>query len=487
MMTDRRWEKVQILLLGVGWGVSQRQAMGWLIASFQQASFLNMALVVVVLGVWIYQGIQAYRHSPASGPGSVFAWRPWPLGILLGSALLSGALRGSGGSELWGVILLGVGSYAFAGLWMDPYRWRQGSLMALLVAAVLPFSVQWGSGLGFPARMLTAQWVERILTYLGVTAISAHDVIVLENGIAHVDLPCSGLKSLWTGTVFFLGCSGLEQRRVGCRWVVALVVGISSLMVVNIVRVLVLVLLDGALAWPIAAEIVHVPLGVLGFAAACVGMWGLLQWVPATTRPDHVEPSESVPSRYRSALIVSLLCLALVPLPSVGSLPTAQLDLQWPRSMQMDPLPLTPAEEQFFAQSDQVAAQKYQFEWEDVAGSVLVVASPSWRFHHAPELCFTGNGLRVDQMQAAMLSGAIPIRWLALQDQQLSAMYWFQSATHTTDNLVTRIWDHLRHQDQVWVMVSILFDQYYEPEMDPVQTVGGLVHAVVVPSLEASV
>ena len=43
-------------------------------------------------------------------------------------------------------------------------------------------------------------------------------IIVLENGVAQVDVPCSGLKSLGTGTLFLLAATSMEDRKLGGRW-----------------------------------------------------------------------------------------------------------------------------------------------------------------------------------------------------------------------------------------------------------------------------
>ena len=68
--------------------------------------------------------------------------------------------------------------------------------VAGLLACILPFNTQLNNGLGLPARVLTAQVVEQLLSMLHIGAISSYDIIVLENGIAHVDVPCSWIKPI---------------------------------------------------------------------------------------------------------------------------------------------------------------------------------------------------------------------------------------------------------------------------------------------------
>jgi exosortase O len=99
---------------------------------------------------------------------------------------------------------------------------------------------------------------------------------------------------------------------------------------------------------------------------------------------------------------------------------------------------------------------------------MLMVASDTWQSHHPPELCFVGNGFKVDKMNSTLINNAINARWLSLQNGELSAVYWFQSKETTTDDFVTRIWDYLSHRHKTWVLVSVLFDRaenYDSPEI----------------------
>ncbi len=471
--------------LALGWVWLHRLALGWLLASFQHASELNQILIVMVgigLGYTLWRSL---KSQPQLRPFSL-KLRQLPLFLMMGSAGLSVVLRLYVQSEALDVLCFGIGTYGWLGLVIRPHQWRQGVPIGLLIAGVLPFSIQFGSGLGFPARMLTAQAVEQILTLAGVGAISSHDIILLETGIAHVDLPCSGLKSLWTGVLFFLGCTLLEQRRIGWRWLVVAGLSLWVLILTNVNRVLLLVMTGYQLKLPEIAELLHVPLGILGFLGACALIWWLLQWVPTTTQPatpDQVEPV-SLSSQVQWGLVVSLLLLGSLPTPAPLMATAADLELQWPGVVHLDPLPLTPFEQNFFSQSEAGYAEKYQFNWNTLSGSILVVASQTWKFHHAPELCFIANGLSVSDMEQAIVSSDIPVRWLALEDHTLSALYWFQSATLTTDNLVTRIWDDFTRQDQTWLMVSILLDQAHTPTEPAIQTFVSLLHNALVPSLE---
>ena len=143
---------------------------------------------------------------------------PAPLALVLGAAL----------GYLWaeryldvsflGAALFGLGSYGLWGLYVDGGRWRRGLLATLLLIGVLPFGEQADTYAGFALRALTARSVGGVLAGLGIAAVPAETILMLENGVAHVDIPCSGVRSLWAGALFFLGATWVERRRLDGGW-----------------------------------------------------------------------------------------------------------------------------------------------------------------------------------------------------------------------------------------------------------------------------
>ena len=131
-------------------------------------------------------------------------------------------------------------------------------------------------------RLLTALLVREGLAILGFQSIGVDTILVFENGISQVDLPCSGVKSLWTGGIYMLAATWIERRRFHQSWLLVGFVFALLLIVANLARVAVLVTAGQALGWRLLAEMLHVPLGVLGFAAACATLvWMLRRFVPA--------------------------------------------------------------------------------------------------------------------------------------------------------------------------------------------------------------
>jgi exosortase O len=462
-----------------GWILPGLVACFWLLVHWGSlAAWLGDLGSRLSLILWVLAGLALLAVLVGSKPKGIniaphLAWGPWVL--LVAAGLLpfgTGSLLPSIGfvSQSW---QLSWGLYGLIGLFVPGSLWRRGLPFAWVVSVLLPFGTAFGNGLGFPARLLTAQIVEQLLRGMGVAAISSHDIILLENGIAHVDLPCSGLKGLWVGSCFLLGATGLEGRRIGWRWLGVATFTLSALILANVLRVWVLVEIGYGLKQPLLAELLHVPLGVLGFGGACGLSWLALQWVPAGSL---LEPSgfSFLPQRsppWLVWLLLPLLWLGSVWLPQSERIPQV---LDWQRwqgspDWAMTPLPLTAAEQDFFRLEAGTSVLKTHFDTGKLQGSLLLVGSSTWRQQHAPELCWAANGLHVDQMIPVQLNQDLKARWLTLENGSQSGFYWFQSAQNSTDNLLDRIVSDLQRQDTRWVLVSAILEGSYSPNQVDIQ------------------
>ncbi|MBI5301827.1 MAG: archaeosortase/exosortase family protein [Chloroflexi bacterium] len=175
--------------------------------------------------------------------------------------------------------LFGLASYGLLGLWMNSQHWRAGLPAALLVIGVLPFGEHMQTFIGYPMRILTASLVRDGLASAGVASIGVDTILILENGVSQVDLPCSGVKSLWTGALFLLAATWVERRPLTARWFVVALAFAIILFATNLARVATLVVVGQVLGSQLAAEMLHVPLGVLGFVAGCATAVVLLRWL----------------------------------------------------------------------------------------------------------------------------------------------------------------------------------------------------------------
>ncbi len=422
--------------------------------------------------------------------------------------------------------LFGLASYGLLGLWLPPLHWRRGLLAALLLIGALPFGEHMQTFIGYPLRIFTATLVRDGLAAVGMTSIGVDTILVFENGVSQVDLPCSGVKSLWTGMLFLMAATWLERRPLNLRWWLLVLCFIALLIIANLMRVAVLVVVGPIAGWPLLAEMLHVPLGVLGFVAACVVAVWLLRFssarqevgqsaisTPGASRsiaaigdarlpsetPASLVPSdasEARPTRPKGraargarsaaqslthpvwlgpALVLVILVMALLytPRPQTG-LAQAPPTWQFPAGLVTEPMPLKPDEIAWLTRDGAESADRRRFEWRGLTGSMILITSTTWRAHHRPERCFEVYGLSLEDSHTYLVKPDFPLRFVSLGDGDhhnlLAATYWFQSAGRTTDDYGSRIWADLAPRRERWVLVSILFDGAQDPQAERVQT-----------------
>jgi exosortase O len=160
------------------------------------------------------------------------------------------------------------------------------------------------------------------------------------------------------------------------------------------------------------------------------------------------------------------LAFVMLYFPHPGPTPVATpTHLEFPQTLHAISWPLSQGELDWLTNNgkeDSVAASRWRFEWGSLKGSLLFVTSDTWRAQHPPERCFTVYGLAVQESQPLMAAGDFPLRWLTLGKGDVatlySAAYWLQSADRITEDFAARIWDDVAQKPQLWVMVTILFD-----------------------------
>jgi exosortase O len=357
---------------------------------------------------------------------------------------------------------------------MAPRSWRAGLPAALLLVGVLPFGDHLQTFVGYPLRILTAQLVRDGLAAFHITSTGVDTILVLENGVTQIDLPCSGVKSLWTGALFFLAVTWLERTRLNWRWLWIGALFVVLLFVANFVRVAALVITAQILNVPVLAEMLHVPLGVLGFVGACAAAVGLLrirnQKLSTTLisdSPHSPTPALSHTLSLALALVIGVMALLYAPRPQTGLSHNAPA-WNFPAELHTQTFPLKPDELQMLTRDGAESATRLRFEWSAesgrrMTGSMILVPSRTWRAHHRPERCFQVFGLQLNDSRAQLVAENFPLRAVTLRDPhgdaRLDAAYWFQSAAQTTDDYGTRIWADTVAPAQRWILVSILFDQ----------------------------
>ena len=454
----------------------------WFIESLKYTSVLNLMLLSIGFIALVVQLIRHKVEQISSTP----QLRLYPIVLMLGGEIGAIVLKWSLDIPQLTLLCFILGSYGLLGLFIVPGVWQKGLSIATLTACIIPFLVAFNSGLGFPVRVITAHAVAQALSDFHLSAVSSHDIIVMENGIAQVDLPCSGMKSLWTGTVFLLGATWLENRQLGFRWLLVAIANILFLIAANMIRVSILVVMIEVAQQQQIADILHLPLGILGFIFASILTWVLLQTVPRhAPRLPEIEPeklSQQVGQQKTNlnwllAAIITLGIIGQFPLHQPSKLALAAIDL--PPAITTETLALSTAEANFFDNPANPLIQKFRFKFDRLEGSMLMVASDTWQAHHPPELCFTGNGFKVDRMESRVINDSINARWLSLQNGTLSAAYWFQSSQSTTDDFISRIWERMTQRDRTWVMVSILFDDAEKPDGKEIEDFSKIIYQTI--------
>lgn len=462
--TFKQKNHIQTMLLIAVWILGNTWTFWWFLQSLKNTSLVNLIILGIVIS---FVFIQLLRHSLLKIESVTPKFSLYPILLMFGGEI--GAIFFKWCISIPQLILLCfiLGSYGLLGLFISYNSWYKSLTIAFITACIVPFSTAFNSGLGFPVRVITAHTVSQILSDFHLGAVSSHDIIIMENGIAQIDLPCSGMKSLWTGTVFLLGATWLEKRKLGFSWLLVALANIIFLSIVNIVRVFSLVFLIEVLQQKEIAGVLHLPLGVIGFIFASVGTWILLQKV---SRHSEILPAIKDSESNNKWLNLNWLTGATIVLVLIGQFNFNQTKIanikpiDLPQPIATNVLPLTATEAQFFNKQNTSWVEKLRFNSNSLSGSMLIVKSDTWQAHHPPELCLMGNGLKIDSMNSKHLNDSINARWLSLEDEKLSATYWFQSSEITTDDFIARIWDHITHHDKTWVLVSVLFDRQENPD-----------------------
>jgi exosortase O len=352
--------------------------------------------------------------------------------------------------------------------------------------------------IGYPVRIVTASIVRDGLAAAGVASIGVDTILVLENGVSQVDLPCSGVKSLWTGMLFLIAATWIDRHRFNLGWLLTAVVFVGLLLSANLARVGVLVVVGTVAGWRLIAEMLHVPLGVLGFVGACAAAVAMLRWQrharqgPAwidSTQGEVERSHQQVcvgiqgtdpravkrhPTWLAPALAASILLMVLVyaPRPQTG-LAQPPPDWELPAELVTEAMPLKPDEMAWLTRGGAESADRRRFEWRGITGSMILITSKTWRAHHRPERCFEVYGLSLEDSHTHLVDAEFPLRFLSLSHNESrsnwSATYWFQSVDRTTDDYAARIWADLPPERDRWVLVTILFDSVHDPHANDVR------------------
>lgn len=354
--------------------------------------------------------------------------------------------------ELASGALFVVGGWALLGLWLPPRRWAQSLPIAIAGLCALPIGAALDLWVGFPLRMATAQLTHTLLApWLG-GSLATETIIVLDGHAGvQVDLPCSGVRSLFTGAIFWAAASVIERRAIGARWLAASIGFVAILIATNFTRVVLLVLLH-MFAPALLCEALHLPLGVVAFVSACGLGWLLLRWVPRSAMIDEPAPPRPLAL---APLVACVLALAAIPSSQSTLREPAPLVLQRVSARAIAP---TDAESRLFRGRGADAAGKWDVVHGHAHAQLVIVRSRSWRAQHRPDVCHRAAGRRIDDERSWMVAPGFPVRVARLSGErgEAWAVYWFQSADAITEDHGARVWSALDGDAEPWAMVSLV-------------------------------
>lgn len=473
--------------LALAWLALFAETVSWLVVvPFRGVHRMSqIGLAVFFLGLVFSFLLRRTRTAPSSPPTEPFlsslrlaAPRPaWILCFLVLAALLRSVLPIFHRPSTLSAALFLFGGYLLLGLVLSPSRFRRWLVAALLLICTLPFGALADSYLGLALRLLTAQFVQQILSFGHIPVVSTQTVLLLERGIAHVDIPCSGLRGMWVGSWLYILLTFLDARTLGLRWLAGFA-GINlGLLVANTVRVLLLVLVAHHAGRADTADAIHVPLALIGLLLCSLcGIAYLHFLVPRTAASDAPVPGVLGRRALRWLFLTALpiaLCAALVSRPRPQPV-QAPPPLAFATHVAAQPTELSPMEQVYFSQYG-ARAQKWlvtlphpqqpQILYRASIVTVYAATADSFRAHHPPEVCLASLGLSLQSAQLLSFAPAHTARWLTLlaapsDPVPHTAVYWFQSATRSTPDLLPRLLGQLLLPSAhvtPWLLVTVLF------------------------------
>lgn len=435
---------VENLALIAALALAHRGGLQWLAESLSQGAGRYHGLVLAAL-------LLLLARKGLASLGRPIHLRAAPLGLLLAATAAGVAVQPLGAGLLEAIAAAAAG-YGLLGLLMPAASWRQGRVVFLLALLALPSMDHLQAYVGFPLRLATAGAVADLLTAVGVSNIDLGTVLVIDGQETYIDLPCSGVRSLWSGATFFVAATWIERRRLGAGWVCIGLLLAGLLALSNGLRVAALVGLVHVLELPLLAKVLHAPLGVIGFVVSCAlgfaGLRLLSQHAPSGDRPP------AVPGRSRAGLLLAGVLLAS----SAISLEPPAREAH-PLTMPADVVLLAPtAAELALVGRHGGQIGKARFSDGALSGSVVMVQSQHWRAQHRPDVCLRAAGADLGTVQPARVD-EMAVRFAPAETAAgaATALWWFQSPSQVTSDHTHRIVSGLLSPEP-WMLVSILVD-----------------------------
>ena len=451
---------------------------------FENALAAGVIVLLYVVAVWKYELKKSKNEE--NFPGLFISF-----GILsiCGSLLVNNYL---GGFQVLPPILAYCAVYCWLGFWLKPSFWKRSAFVFMLFILTLPVLERLQKFVGFPLRLVTAKIVSFLLQLVGVGNISNSTVIMTENYATTIDLPCSGVKSLYFGGIILLAVYFLQQIKLSIKSIILAFLFFALLVFFNIWRVFGLVYVYGVLHLLEAGDSIHVFLGITGFVVSCLFLWYGSDYVKKTenSQPKFsrkaISFAQIVPFKGLAhvskwfnqgntaticaitLIVTGVLTNTYIKKPDKKIAPIEQsISFSIPNTVS-SVVPFSEKEKTLFLNTDVTFASKYALKWKQKDLNLLLVRSTSARSHHDPELCLQGLGYRLLHEQTILFSDA-QIKEIEIQtsDDPHSptgeVYYWYVSKDTIITDYSERVWEQFRQPNQEWVLVELIISKSQQP------------------------
>ncbi len=339
-----------------------------------------------------------------------------------------------------------LGIYFLSEFYLPKQLFKKSFLIVLLLIFILPIKDHLQTFLGFPLRLYTADVVSKIYNILGYNTISNSTILTIENTFTGIDYACSGVKSIYSGTLFMLGLYFIKNSRFSMQLFFNSCVFYLSLAFFNIVRIFILIGFFNILNQPLIADKIHSALGIIGFILSCVILYFLNEKI---NKNSKLEIKKNILNfKYQYLLPAIFLLFFLLSFISFNKTHTIQAKpIPDFSKINLEKINLTLKEEKFFKQHKEVLAQKYKGK----NFTLLITASNNWMFQHKPERCLKGSGYEIKKIDIVKIKRYY-LKKLTLKNETY-VFYCFYDGNKTLADYSQRVWEGILNPKKNWYLI----------------------------------